>query len=205
MLRPYEPLLSIVPEGWGVIGTLAGAAVLLSAGGAVAASAALAFAVPAAARFWADTRHGVACKPRGVMAPLDGTVIHRRECHDPILGREAIRIVLRTSWWGGYCLRAPIAGEVVALPPTVTAPATSRIQGDDGDEVLIRVSRGALLGARPVMVGVGERVGQGRRCGLRRLAREVEVLVPAASRVEVKLGQRVRSGETLLATLLRKA
>jgi phosphatidylserine decarboxylase len=206
VLRPYEPLLSIVPEGWGVIGALGGTAVLMLAGGAVLAPAMIAAALmPAAARFWADPRSGIACKPRGVLAPLDGTVIHRRECHDPILGREAIRIVVRTRFWGPYCLRAPIAGDVMPLPPGVHAPGVSRIRAEDGQDLLIRVTRGSLLGSRPVMVGVGERVGQGRRCGLRRLAREIELIVPAGWRVDAQLGQRVRSGQTLLATMLRKS
>lgn len=204
MLRPYEPLLSIVPEGWGVIGTLGASAALLSLGGAVVVPAMLAAAMPAAAGFWADPRHGIACKPRGVLAPVDGIVVHRRECHDPVLGREAIRIAIRTAWWGGYCLRAPIAGEVVALPVGITERA-SRIRADEGQDVVLRATRGGLLGARPVMAEVGDRLGQGRRCGLRRMAREIELLIPAGSRVEVQIGQRVRSGETLLATMLRKS
>ena len=203
MLRPYEPLLAIVPEGWGVIGTLGGVAALMSLGGAVVMPAVLAAVLPAAAGFYADPRHGVSCKPRGALAPVDGTVVHRRECHDPVLGREAIRIVIRTSLWGGYCLRAPIAAEVMSVSRG-GGPAVSRLRTDDGQDVLLRVGRGTLLGARPVMVGVGERVGQGRRCGLRRLAREIDVIVPMGWRVEVQLGQRVRSGETLLATMLRK-
>lgn len=204
MLRPYEPMLSIVPEGWGVIGTLGASAALLSMGGAVVLPAMLAAAMPAAAHFWADPKHGVACKPRGVLAPVDGVVVHRRECRDPVLGREAIRIVIRTALWGAYCLRAPVAGEVVPLPPGVLERA-SRIRADEGQDVVLRVTRGLMLGARPVMVALGDRVGQGRRCGLRRLAREVELLIPAGSRVEVQVGQRVRSGETLLATTLRKS
>lgn len=204
MLRPYEPLLSIVPEGWGVIGALGGTAALMLASGAVVAPAMIAAALPAAAGFWADPRRGAACKPRGVLAPVDGTVIHRRECHDPILGREAIRIVLRTRMWGRCCLRAPITGSVTPLPSGMNVPGVSRIRAEDGQDLLIRVTRGTLLGSRPVMAAVGERVGQGRRCGLRRLAREIEVIVPAGSRVDVQLGQRVRSGQTLLATMLRK-
>lgn len=205
MLRPYEPLLSIVPEGWGVIGALGGTAALLFAGGGVLGPAMIAATLPAAARFWADPQHGIACKPRGVLAPLDGTVVHRRECHDPLLGREAIRIVIRAHWWGPYCLRAPIAGDVVPLPTGVDAPGVSRLRAEDGQDLLLRVTRGSLIGARPVMVGLGERVGQGRRCGLRRLAREIELILPAGWRVEVQLGQRVRSGQTLLATMLRKS
>lgn len=203
MLRPYEPLLSIVPEGWGVILALGGTAALLTATGAVVAPAIIAAILPAAGRFWADPRHGVSSKPRGVLAPVDGTVIHRRECHDPVLGREAIRIVIRTAWWGGYCLRAPIAGEVMAMPGGAASPA-SRLRTEDGQDLVMRASRGSMLGARPVMAQIGERVGQGRRCGLRRLAREIELLVPAGWRVDAQLGQRVRSGETLIATMLRK-
>ncbi len=203
MLRPYEPLLAIVPEGWGVIGALGGVAALMSFGGATIVPTMLAATLLAAAGFYTDPRHGVSCKPRGALAPVDGTVIHRRECHDPALGREAIRIVIRTSLWGGYCLRAPIAGEVMAVSRGEGGPV-SRIRTDEGQDLLLRVGRGSLLGSQPVMVDVGERVGQGRRCGLRRLAREIEVIVPMGWRVEVKLGQRVRSGQTLLATMLRK-
>lgn len=203
MLRPYQPLMSIVPEGWGVIGALGGGAVLLSLGGALLPSLALLAAMPAAAGFCFDPAHGVSSKPRGILSPVNGTVIHRRECHDPVLGREAIRLVIRTSWWGGYCLRAPISGLVAPLPADI-ARQISRLRSDDGDELLIEAQRGALFGARPVMVPLGERVGQGRRCGLRRLARELVVVIPAGARVEVGLGSRVRSGQTLLATLLRR-
>lgn len=205
MLRPYEPLLSIAPEGWGVVAALGCGSLMLSATGALVPSMLLAATLPLAARFCADPRHGVACKARGVLAPFDGRVIHRRECHDEVLGREAIRLTLRASLWGSYCLRAPIGGTVVAVPGQRSGTGASRIRTDEGEDIVLRVSRGHMLGTRPVMVPVGERVGQGRRCGLRRLAREVEILLPAGSRVEVQLGQRVRSGETLLATLLRKA
>ena len=203
MLRPYEPLLSIVPEGWGVLGALGAGSLLLSAGGAAIPAMLLAAVLPAAARFYADPKHGVACKPRGVLAPLDGVVVFRRECHDPVLGREAIRITLRASVWGSSCVRAPIGGVVAPIPGDESA-AVSRLRTDEGEDILMRVTRGSLLGARPLMLALGERVGQGRRCGLRRMTREMEILLPAGSRVEVALGERVTSGETLLATLLRK-
>ena len=48
MLRPYEPLMSIVPEGWGVIGALGGAAVGAATGGSVLGGAAVGGAAGAA-------------------------------------------------------------------------------------------------------------------------------------------------------------
>lgn len=75
----------------------------------------------------------------------------------------------------------------------------------EGDDIVLRVKRGSLPGARPLMLVLRERVGQGRRCGLRRLSREMGILLPAGSRVEVARGERVTSGESLLATLLRKS
>lgn len=153
--------------------------------------------------FYSDKSRSVQCRPRGVLAPLDGWVLHRRECHDPILGREAIRIVLRVTRFGGYCVRAPVEGTVVAVPDG-SLSGVSCIRTDEGEAVVLR-ARSWFFWWKPVLARIGERLGQGRRCGLRRLTREIEVLVPAAARVEVEVGQKVRSGQTVLATLLRKA
>ena len=200
MRRPYQPLLSLVPEAWVVLGCLTAIGALLVFG--ASSDLALPFLVLLflAIRFYADAQPQVESRPRGVLAPADGVVIHRRECHDPVLGREAIRIVLKPRILGGYCLRAPVTGHVAP----VGAERASRIRTEDGQDVVVRVTRGLTGSARPVMMPVGERVGQGRRCGLRRLAREIELLVPADSRVEVRLGQQVRSGQTVLATMLKK-
>lgn len=202
MLRPHQPLVLFVAEAWIVLIALAVIAVLLLRAGAdLLALLALILAGTLAIVF-ADADREINCKPRGVLAPLDGTVIQRRECHDPLLSREAIRIVLRVAPFGGYCLRAPLEAELVSTPDD--RAHASRLQSDEGEDVVLRVVRGALFGSHPVLARLGERVGQGRRCGLRRLARTLEILVPASARVEVAVGQKVRSGQTVLATLLRK-
>ena len=74
----------------------------------------------------------------------------------------------------------------------------------DDEHFVIQVRRGSLFGALPVWVPVGDRVGQGRRCGLRRFAREIDLYLPAGARVEVPLGSRVRCGQTLIATIVRR-
>lgn len=204
MVTRYNTVLSIPLEGWAVLALLVGLAALINAAGApLLALLALGGVLPLV-YFFGDRRRRVPAHARGVLAPVDGVVVHRRECHDPVLGREAIRIGIRVDPWGAYSLRSPVEGEVVEPPPGAQAARASVIVTDEGDAIVLRAA-GGMLGARPVFAPWGERLGQGRRCGLRRLAREFDLFLPASARVEVPLGARVRCGETLIATILRKS
>ena len=156
-----------------------------------------------AAVFFHDAPRNCVAKPLGVLAPLDGTVVFRRECHDPYLAREAIRIGIQVPWFSNYLLRAPVEGEVQALDRE--PHGVSCLMTDEGEAIVLVVGSGLMLDARPISTGYGERLGQGRACGTRRLIRRLDIYVPAGCRVEVALGQTVRCGETVLATLLRRS
>ncbi|ROH91175.1 hypothetical protein ED208_09490 [Stagnimonas aquatica] len=202
MRSAYVPILRVVPEGWIGAGLLMLLALLLWSLESWQLALPPALLAPVALYWFHDNPRRSPAKPLGVLAPVDGEVIFRRECHDPYLGREAIRLGIRVAAWGNYLFRAPVEGEVLAVPGA--SRRVSRIQTDEGEDVLVVAAQGWLLGARPVWIPYGERVGQGRLCGLRRLSRVVDVYLPASSRVEVALGQTIRCGETVLATLLRR-
>lgn len=197
------PILRIAAEGWVflLLPLSLGVFALLGECWWCLALSALVFAL--AALFFHDAPRRSPAKPLGILAPVDGVVSFRRECHDPYLAREAIRIGITVPFFANYLLRAPVEGEVVALD---AAPKqVSGIRTDEGETVLIALARGSLLGVSPVRADVGDRLGQGRLCGARRLARVIDVYLPADCRVEVQLGQSVRCGETVLATLLRRS
>jgi phosphatidylserine decarboxylase len=202
-MRPsYNPTIGIAIEGWIVLLAVIALWWALSATGyPLAGWCVLALLLPLAA-FFVDRGRSVPSKPRGVLAPVDGHVIYRREAHDPLLDRESIRIGIRVSWWGSYALRSPVEGEVDVVDDS--RHRASIIRTDEGEHFVIQVRRGSLFGALPVWVPVGDRVGQGRRCGLRRFAREIDLYLPAGARVEVPLGSRVRCGQTLIATIVRR-
>lgn len=203
MRRACVPLMSIVPEGWAVLLGVAALAAFASRLGCAVLALLLVLALAPLAAFFSESRRKVPGKPLAILAPIDGTVVRRRECHDDVLQREAVRILIRVDPWGGYCFRSPMEGEVYLVSGWPNR-RVSAIRADEDDRVILRVTRGTLLGARPVWLPFGERVGQGRRCGVRRLARELEMLLPPNVRVEVELGAQVRAGETVLATILRK-
>lgn len=157
--------------------------------------------------FFRDRPCYVAAEPLAVIAPMDGAVTHRRECYDPFLDREAIRITIRLSLFGAYYFRSPVEGTTLELSGEAMDAfhgTVSWIRTDEGDDILVAVSRGLTLGARPCRGSYGERVGQGRCCGTRRLARQVDVYMPVHSRVMVELHARVHAGATVLGKLVHK-
>lgn len=151
-------------------------------------------------------RHGCA-EPLAALAPVDGQVMHRREGYDPFLDREAIRVSVRVDCLGAYYLRSPVEGTALELSGDEVeafAGTLSWLRTDEGDDIVLAISAGWMLGARPCLGNYGARIGQGRCCGVRRLARVVDVYLPRHSRVKVEPGEHVRAGASVLAKFVHK-
>lgn len=157
-----------------------------------------------------DPHRDVPSKPLAVISPADGKIIKIEPTDKGALQRESMRIVIRINHLGAYTSRSPVEGKVLNLMDNVTEG--SRLLGigglwvrtDEKDDVVVLI-KGPRGWARPrSFVGFGERLGQGQRFAFNRLARQVEVFVPANSRLAVKTGQWVRAGSDILATLVHK-
>ncbi|HET7315685.1 hypothetical protein [Salinisphaera sp.] len=202
-----KTLFHIVPEGWLILFALAIIFLIVNAGIGVWAALPVLVAMAICVLFFRDSPRNVPAEPLSVIAPVDGIVVHRRECYDPYLDREAVKIAIRVNPFGAYLLRSPVEGTVVELAGEAVervGGAVSMIRTDEGDELVVAIRHGSLLGQRPYRSGYGERVGQGRCCGNRRLARRIEILLPVNSRMEVELGDHVRAGACVLARLVHK-
>ena len=200
-------ILHVAREGWPILGlTFAAGFYLYTFHGILVALPLLAVAIYLIA-FFHEPDRVVPSEPLAIIAPVDGRVIHRRECYDHFLDREAIRLSIRVAHLGAYMIRSPSEGMILEIPsdawPEFTGTATW-IRTDEEDDVIFAVSEGTLFGKRPCLSRYGERVGQGRRCGARRWARQIDVYLPPNCRVEVEVGQNVRAGRDVLATLMRK-
>ncbi|RJS93758.1 hypothetical protein [Salinisphaera sp. Q1T1-3] len=202
-----KTLLHIVPEGWLILAGLLVALVVFNAWLGVLAGIPAAALIVAATAYFRDAPRDVPAEPLAVIAPVDGVIRHRRECYDPYLDREAIKLSIDVDFFGAYLLRSPVEGTVLELPGETIAElggTASWIRTDEGDELIMAVRDGALFGQRPCRSNYGERVGQGRCCGNRRLTRRIDLFLPMNSRVEVELGDHVRAGACVLAKLVHK-
>ncbi len=77
------------------------------------------------------------------------------------------------------------------------------IRTDEGDDIvtIFRLGPYAAFCFR-IYIQSGERLGQGQRYGFLYFGGMVDVLIPASSKMAVKLGQTITSGEAILAYLV---
>ena len=201
---PTNTLLHIPREGWLILLVIAGLVYAVDYNWGLLAASPFAVLLLAVGVVFYDADHKLASNPLGIVAPVDSVVLGLDEVEDPFLKRRATRLSLRPALFGGYCLRAATEGKLGEMRCDVSTRQASWIQTDEGDDVVTDVPLGSLFGLKPVAIGYGQRVGQGRRCGLRRLARQVDLYLPLGTRIDVKPGQRLHSGSDVVATLVRK-
>ena len=147
--------------------------------------------------------------PLAVVAPVDGVVTLVQTFQDRYLNREAIRIVLKPNLLGEYVVRGAIEGKIKnhwvrergGKAKILAREYSYWIQSDEEDDAVIVLR--PRLWLKPVWyIPVGERVGQGKRCGFLSFGGKIEVIIPSGSRAEVAKGDRVQCGSDILATLI---
>ena len=157
--------------------------------------------------FFRDPERGPAA-PLGyaaATAPADGRVLSIRE--EP----EGCRIVVFLSLFDVHVTRSPLAGRVLSLRRAGGGglPAFHRLAGGNARVVTeVQTADGAMtvtqitgLFTRRIVpyLSPGEDLARGARLGLIRFGSRVEVTLPAGYRSEVRVGDRIAAGRTVIA------
>lgn len=161
-----------------------------------------------------DPERLIPCKPNAALSPVDGKVLAVEPCQDPYIDRDAICVRMRMHRLGAYTIRSPIEGRIqqrwfAGINGEAVEGgnkerrrfASTWIQSNIGNDIIIAMSKGSLWEAPRCFVSSGERVGQGRRCGYFRFGSEVDVFLPTDSQVQVQPGDDLMAGQDVLAVL----
>lgn len=154
-----------------------------------------------------DPWRAIPPEPLAVVAPVDGTVIEVRPCHDGMVPGEWMRVAIKTNHMGAYTVRGPIEGSIQSISgmiePTGDAglPNGLWLRSEEAHDVVLIFPRRYRLFGPKAFVRYGERVGQGQRFAYLRLAPRAEVYLPTASSARVARGDSVLAGETIIADL----
>lgn len=146
-----------------------------------------------------------------VLSPADGVVTAVEQARDPYLDRDASVIRVGMNRLGAYAMRSPVEGMVMQHwdEPVIgqSSPADRHgiwLRTDEGDNVVLALAPGRRLLQARCALQLGERIGQGRRCGFVPFGGRVAVFLPVSARTDVVPGQRVKAGVDTLARLVHK-
>jgi len=165
--------------------------------------------------FFRDPERVIADAPGAIVSPGDGKVTDASIVS--VNGEKQARISIFLSVFDVHVNRSPIAGVVrdiryqrgKFLNAMDVASAEQneqnivRVEGD-GQVVVFKQIAGLLARRIVFHQNVGDRLERGQRVGLIKFGSRVDVLFDATASLQVKVGDRVRGGESILAYLQPK-
>lgn len=167
--------------------------------------------------FFRDPERAIPDSAGAVVSPADGKVTEVSSVLMNGVARTRISIFL--SVFDVHVNRSPLAGIIQDVRYqkgkflNAMNPASAEhneqnavtVEGDDGQTVVFKQIAGLL--ARRIVFNkkVGEPVKRGERVGLIKFGSRVDVLLDASAHLEIKVGDRVKGGSSILAYLGRGA
>ena len=162
--------------------------------------------------FFRDPERAIPSAPGALVSPADGTVTHVSEIQDG--GSPYHRISIFLSVFDVHVNRSPIAGVIreVRYQKGKFLNAMGVASADQNEQNIIKVEGegqtvvfkqiAGLLARRIVFTKkVSDQVERGERVGLIKFGSRVDVLVPASGTIQVKVGDKVKGGSSVLAYL----
>jgi phosphatidylserine decarboxylase len=153
----------------------------------------------------------VPASPLAVVSPVNGLVVALEQAADPWLHRTARRCRIKMSLWNVHRLRSPVEGKVrnhwasASDEPGIKRRYSYWIQTDEGEDIIFSIAVGTYAPFAKIDLPCGERVGQGQQCGYLYFSGVADILMPEATRIELKAGDTVDSGSSILGRFIRKA
>jgi phosphatidylserine decarboxylase len=167
--------------------------------------------------FFRDPTPQVPSNPDAVVAPAHGKVDMIDEVEETeFMGGRCRRISIFLSVFDVHVQNSPIGGRVVLLRHRPgkflnALSADSAVHNENvlvgfdstekpGEKIAIRLIAGLIARRIIPWINPGETIARGERVSLIQFGSRVDLYLPLSAKIVVKLGDRVRGGETVMAT-----
>jgi len=205
--------IPVAAEGWPFIFPPAAATCILGWMGWWPAAAALGAVTLCFLAFFRDPDRIVPVVPGAVLAPADGRVMRVVEIDDPWVGR-AVRVSIFLSPLDVHVNRSPVAALVEGVQHAagrflaayrdeaseLNERCTLALQGEAA-RVGVKQIAGVLARRIVCRARQGDKLQAGERYGLIRFGSRTDLVVPQGTEIRVRVGDRVRGGETIMGVL----
>ncbi|KAF0190835.1 MAG: phosphatidylserine decarboxylase [Gammaproteobacteria bacterium] len=178
-----------------------------------------------------DPDREIPAAPLAVVSPVDGTVVAVARVDDPYLQRKCRRITIQMPLSGPFTTRSPIEAKLVQgwvggskstdrhvaankLHAAINTPGPTSLpndrialwlQTDELDDIVMTVVPRRFGFAPRCYIHVGQRIGQGQRCGFIPFGARLEVLLPESTRLLVSAGDTLIAGSDVIANVVHQA
>ncbi len=168
-------------------------------------------------RFFRHPKRAIVIKPTAVLAPADGKVVVIEETDETeYFNDRRLQISVFMSIYNVHVNWIPIPGVIkyfkhrngrfrAAYLPKSSSDnerATTVIRMENGTEILVRQIAGAVAKRIVTYPREGEAVNQEVELGFIRFGSRVDVFLPLGTEVKVRLSQKVKGSQTVLAELV---
>lgn len=155
-----------------------------------------------------------------IIAPADGKVVVIEDVHEPEFFKDTRRqISIFMSPINVHITRNPVSGVVkyfkyhpgnyfVAWHPkssTKNERTTVVVTSSVGADILFRQIAGAMARRIVWYVTEGDEVNQGEEFGFIKFGSRVDIFVPVDTTIKVKIGEKTKGGQTVIAQLKTEA
>jgi len=155
-----------------------------------------------------DPHRALPSDPLGIVSPVDGTVVLAESHPDPFLGRDAFLYRISIALTDIYSIRSVTEGKIIQqwLDPEDDDDDRSlahaiQIKTDEGDDIMLVLRPGRFFKKLNCDAVIGQRIGQGHRCGIIPFGSSVDIYVPVTSSIKANVGEHVQAGVSFLASL----
>jgi phosphatidylserine decarboxylase len=166
--------------------------------------------------FFRDPERVSPGEPGAVISPADGRVVFSGECPP---GRYNVgpgkKVSVFMSVFDVHVNRAPVSGKVTAVRYNPGKFFTANVDKASleneqngvsletpGGQTVSYVQIAGLIARRIVCrLSEGDMVRQGQRVGMIRFGSRVDIVLPASATLRVRMGDRVRAGESVVGVL----
>ncbi len=167
-------------------------------------------------QFFRNPKIKVTKNDKHIICPADGKVVVIEETEETEYFKDRrIQVSVFMSPVNVHVNRNPVSGEVMfaKYPPglflvawhpkssTENERTTVVIKSKSGIEVLMRQIAGALARRICYYVKEGQQVEQGAEMGFIKFGSRVDLFLPLGTKIEVALGQTVKGGRTVIASV----
>ena len=166
--------------------------------------------------FFRDPERVTPGEPGAVISPADGKVVFCGECPPGKYNAEpGKKVSVFMSVLDVHVNRAPVSGKVTAVrynPGKFFAANVDKASLENeqngvsletqGGQTVSYVQIAGLIARRIVCrLSEGDMVKQGQRVGMIRFGSRVDIVLPASATLRVRMGDRVRAGESVVGVL----